>query len=202
MAGLTVLPKAQARGLLAALEEELLRRAEEQKIEDPIVRDILPLTDLGLTYGYPFAHLPKFEAWTFYLQDYVGSGWEGWTKVGAVDLKGKIIGFIGAKSRASVGLPFPTATTPAVKFALGGPHLKPTTQWQADRQGASEIKDIWQLESAETEKNKALYTMSPIIYNSGDRLTLFMYLPTYPGTSAYHLELLGKTCESRGETVV
>jgi len=169
MPGTTIaLSEAEARAISAAVDQQLIERANAQKIPDPIVRDILPKTDLVFTN----------EVWEEIL-----AGANAYNQVvTALDLKSKkLIAFMGVKNRAAAPV------TTAVKFTLGS--------------GDAKVKDIWEIEAAEDPVmgNKALYVQNPVIYNSTDIFSIYFYARA---AATDNLILLGRVCESRGETIV
>lgn len=169
------------------LADLLLKKAHEQGVVDHpnegVVRDILPLTDLGGTTTGASSASGGFrtEEWRVDMRTYqrdastaVSSG--AYNEVVNVDLnKSKVLGFVGVKKNGEDAV----AT---IRFSLGS---------------GTKIKDIWQLDSVPEEGSA--YAENPIIYNATHKAKVEYYLKS--PAIIYH-QLIGKIAEPRGNVIL
>lgn len=171
-----------------ALVQELTKRAVSQGVVDSamelVVRDILPLTDLGgagtttgqssATYGY------RKEYWSadFRTSDANGTAVStpGYVTAIQVDLnKQKVVGILGVRIRGEPNVA-------AMKYSLGS---------------GAKIKDIWQLEGVGVDET--YWAENPAIYNSTNVMKVEYYLAA--GAAVQHV-LVGKSAEAKGDTIL
>lgn len=176
-----------------ALVLELTKRIVSQGIVDSasgvVVRDILPLTDLGgsttgstsASYGY------TSEIWRADLRTYQQDGStavaaNAYNTVVNVDLKqNKVIGVLGVAKRGNED------PVSVVKFSLS----------------STKIKDVWDIESVhsggDNEKGEIYWAENPMIYNGTNTMKVDFYLKS--PAIVYH-RLVGKTAEPRGNVIL
>jgi hypothetical protein len=169
-----------------ALVGELTRRAIRQGVVntpgDVVVRDILPLTDLGgsttnatsSTYGY------VSESWRndfrSYEQDGTASTASAYNIAVKVNLnKEKVMGFVGVRKAGE-------DMVSAIKWSLGS---------------GAKTKDIWQIDYL--PEDGTMYAENPIIYNATNDMKIEYYLKS---TGICYLQLIGKTAEAKGDTIL
>lgn len=171
----------------AAIAGELMRLAVAQGVvptgNDAVVRDILPLTDVGgtttsattATGGY------RTEEWRADLRTYqrdasTASSAGAYNELINVDMnKQKVIGFYGVQKRGE-------DLVSAIRFSLGS---------------GTKIKDIWQLDGI--PEDGLGYGENPIIYNANQKVKVEVYLKSVG--IVYH-QLLGKVAEPRGNVIM
>lgn len=188
MAGLIALAiQSEVKQREAAVAGELLRLAVAQGVvatpNDAVVRDILPLTDIGGTTtnatsasgGY------RTEEWRVDLRTYqrdasTASSAGAYNEVVKCDMnKQKVLGFYGVQKRGE-------DCVAAIRFSLGS---------------GTKIKDIWQLDGV--AEDGVGYGENPIIYNSTQNAKVEYYLKSVG--IVYH-QLLGKVAEPRGNVIM
>lgn len=170
-----------------AVTQELLRLAVAQGVvpspNEGVVRDILPLTDVGgtttgattATGGY------RTEEWRADLRTYqrdasTASAAGSYNEAINVDLnKQKVLGLYGVQKRGE-------DVVAAIRFSLGS---------------GTKIKDIWQLDGI--KEDEVGYGENPIIYNSTQKVKVEYYLKSVG--IVYH-QLLGKVAEPRGNVIM
>lgn len=171
----------------SALIGELAQRAVRQGVVDNpaevVVRDILPLTDLGsgttgatsATGGY------RSEDWSINLTSYqqdasTASSAGAYNTVVNVSLnKEKVVGFMGIQQEDQ-------RNVVAIRWSLGS---------------GAKIKDIWQV--GHVVEGGVMYAENPIIYNSTNVAKVEYYINS---KTAVRLILLGKTAEAKGDTIL
>lgn len=171
----------------SALIGELAQRAVRQGVVDNpaevVVRDILPLTDLGsgttgatsATGGY------RTEDWSVNLSSVqqdasTASSAGAYNTVINVNLnKEKVVGFVGVQQEDQ-------RNVVAIRWSLGS---------------GAKIKDIWQI--GHVAENGVMYAENPIIYNSTNVAKVEYYINSKTGV---RLILLGKTSEAKGDTIL
>ena len=189
MAGSRILSNEnEKRTIESALIGEIAQRAVRQGVVDNpvdvVVRDILPLTDLGgsttnatsASYGF------TSENWRVNLKDYqqdgsTASAANAYNLVVKVNLnKEKVIGFMGVRKAGE-------DMVSAIRWSLGS---------------GAKIKDIWQIDYL-PEDGGVMYAENPIIFNATNVVKMEYYLKS-PGIS--YLQIMGKTAEARSDTIV
>lgn len=188
MAGARLLSlEGEKRNIESALIGEIAKRAVRQGIvdnpSDVVVRDILPLTDLGgdttnstsSTYGF------VSENWRVdlrnYEQDGTASSANAYNLVAKVNLnKEKVMGFLGVRKTGE-------DMVSAVRWSLGS---------------GAKIKDIWQIDYL-PEDGGVMYAENPIIFNATNVVKMEYYLKS---TGISFLQIIGKTAEARSDTIV
>ena len=188
MAGSRILSNEnEKRTIESALIGEIAKRAVRQGVvdnpADVVVRDILPLTDLGgsttnatsSTYGF------TSENWRVDLRDYeqdeTASSANAYNLVAKVNLnKEKVMGFMGVRKAGE-------DMVSAIRWSLGS---------------GAKIKDIWQIDYV-PEDGGVMYAENPIIFNATNVVKMEYYLKS-PGIS--YLQIMGKTAEARSDTIV
>ena len=178
---LTIHTDDELKGKEEDMVAELTRRAVSQGVVDSadqvIVRDILPNTDFaGVAAGGGYL----YEMWradmTTLRQDAsTASAANTYNEVISTDLdKEKLIGILGIKKGEDM--------VAAVKFSLGT---------------GVKIKDIWQIDSIPDDSIGL--AREPLIYNCTNKIVVDYYLKN---TGVIELELIGKTCEAIGDTII
>ncbi len=171
----------------SALIGELAQRAVRQGVVDNpaevVVRDILPLSDLGsgttgatsATAGY------RTDDWSVNLtsvqqDNSTASAANAYNTVINCNMnKEKVVGFMGVQQEDQ-------RNVVAIKWSLGS---------------GAKIKDIWQI--GHVPENGTMYAENPIIYNS----TNVAKVEYYPQSrTQVRLILLGKTAEAKGDTIL
>lgn len=170
-----------------ALVQELTKRAVSQGVVDSaqelVVRDILPLTDLGGTgntgaTSATYAYRKDYWSADFKTYDQAGTAISvpGYVTAISIDLnKQKIIGVLGIKARGEQNVA-------AVKYSLGS---------------GAKIKDIWQIEGVDV--GETYWAENPAIYNCTNTMKVEYYLAA--GCAVQHV-LVGKTAEAKGDTIL
>ncbi len=171
----------------AALIGELSQRAVRQGVVDNpaevVVRDILPLTDLGsgttgatsATGGY------RSEDWSVNLTTYqrdasTASSAGAYNEVVNCNLnKEKVVGFMGVQQEDQ-------RNVVAIRWSLGS---------------GAKIKDIWQV--GHVAEGGVMYAENPIIYNSTNVAKVEYYINS---RTQVRMILLGKTAEAKGDTIL
>ena len=181
---------AEKKQIEAALMGELAQRAVRQGVVDNpaevVVRDILPLTDLGgattgssseteATGGY------RSEDWSVNLTTYA-RGSSTASAAGAYNTvincnmnKEKVVGFMGVQQEDQ-------RNVVAIRWSLGS---------------GAKIKDIWQV--GHVAENGVMYAENPIIYNSTNVAKVEYYVNSL---TSVRMILLGKTAEAKGDTIL
>lgn len=170
-----------------ALIGELAQRAARQGVVDNpaevVIRDILPLTDLGsgttgatsATGGY------RTEDWSVNLSTYqrdasTASSAGAYNEVVNCNMnKEKVMGFMGVQQED-------VRNVVAIRWSLGS---------------GAKIKDIWQI--GHVAENGVMYAENPIIYNSTNVAKIEYYINS---RTSVRLILLGKTAEAKGDTIL
>lgn len=188
MAGSRILSsEVEKRTIETALVAELAERAVRQGVVntpgDVVVRDILPMTDLGGSTTN-VATAPSYgftsEQWRVdlrnYEQDGTASSANAYNLVAKVNLnKEKTMGFAGIRKNGE-------DMVSAVRWSLGS---------------GAKIKDIWHIDYL--PEDGTMYAENPIVFNATNELKIEYYLKS-PGIS--FLQIIGKTAEARGDTIV
>ena len=179
---LTIHTDDELKGKEEDMVAELTRRAVSQGVVDSadqvIVRDILPNTDFaGVAAGGGYL----YEMWradmTSLRQDAsTASAANTYNEAISTDLdKEKLIGILGVKKKGE-------DMVAAVKFSLGT---------------GVKIKDIWQIDSIADDSIGL--AREPLIYNCTNKIVVDYYLKN---RGIVELELIGKTCEAIGDTII
>jgi len=191
MAGSRLVSLAQEKKQIeAALIGELAQRAVRQGVVDNpaevVVRDLLPLTDLGgattgstsetaATGGY------RSEDWSVNLTTYA-RGSSTASVAGAYNTvincnmnKEKVVGFMGVQQEDQ-------RNVVAIRWSLGS---------------GAKIKDIWQV--GHVEEGGVMYAENPIIYNSTNVAKVEYYVNSL---TSVRMILLGKAAEAKGDTIL
>jgi hypothetical protein len=171
----------------SALIGELSQRAVRQGVVDTssevVVRDILPLTDLGgtstgstsATGGY------RTEDWSVNLSSVqrnasTASSAGAYNEVVNCNMnKEKVIGFVGIQQEDQ-------RNVVAIRWSLGS---------------GAKIKDIWQV--GHVAEGGVMYAENPIIYNSTNVAKVEYYINS---RTSVRMILLGKTAEAKGDTIL
>lgn len=179
---------AERKNIESALIGEVSQRAIRQGVVDHpsevVVRDILPLTDLGgsttnatsASYGY------VSENWRVDLRTYqqdgsTASAANDYNLVAKVNLnKEKVMGFAGIRKTGE-------DMVSAVRWSLGS---------------GAKIKDIWQIDYIPYDGG-VMYAENPLIFNATNVVKIEYYLKS-PGIS--YLQLIGKTAEAKGDKII
>lgn len=177
----------EKKSIESALIGELGQRAVRQGVVDSptevVVRDILPLTDLGsgTTNATSASAGYRSEDWSVNLTTYQQDGSTASSK-GAYNTvvncnmnKEKVIGFMGVQQEDQ-------RNVVAIRWSLGS---------------GAKIKDIWQI--GHVEEGGTMYAENPIIYNSTNVAKVEYYINS---TTQVRLILLGKTAEAKGDTIL
>lgn len=174
----------------AALIGELAQRAVRQGVVDNpaevVVRDILPLTDLGSSTTGATSETAanggyRSEDWSVDLSTYqkgsstASSSGAYNTVVNCNMNKEKVVGFLGVQQEDQ-------RNVVAIKWSLGS---------------GAKIKDIWQI--GHVPENGTMYAENPIIYNSTNVAKVEYYINS---VGQVRLILLGKTAEAKGDTIL
>lgn len=189
MAGSRILSSDQEKKSIEnALVGEIAQRAIRQGVvdtpKDVIVRDILPLTDLGgsttnatsASYGF------TSESWRVDLRTYqqdgsTASAANAYNLVAKVNMnKEKVIGFAGIRKAGE-------DMVSAVKWSLGS---------------GAKVKDIWHIDYIPSDGG-VMYAENPIIYNFTDSVKIEYYLKSV-GIS--YLQIIGKVSEAKGDLIL
>jgi len=185
MGGTAILSPSSREALERFIEEELLRRAVEQKVvstrEEAVVRDLLP-SDLNGVSG---------ETWV----EWCSAGSYNTVFSGQMLNPDRLMVFYGmgdiyldnvsAAIAKSGGANIPPGKT--IKFGLGA--------------GPAVIKDIWDLGRIRTNPNRReIFTTKPLWYNKGDKFTIQIRGDGTAG-AVDHVVLYGKMCEPKGTTI-
>jgi len=191
MAGSRLVSLAQEKKQIeGALIGELAQRAVRQGVVDNpaevVVRDLLPLTDLGgattgstsetaATGGY------RSEDWSVNLTTYA-RGSSTASVAGAYNTvincnmnKEKVVGFMGVQQEDQ-------RNVVAIRWSLGS---------------GAKIKDIWQV--GHVEEGGVMYAENPIIYNSTNVAKVEYYVNSL---TSVRMILLGKAAEAKGDTIL
>lgn len=188
MAGSRILSmESERKQIEQVLIQELATRAQRQGVVDSatevVVRDILPLTDLGsgTTNATSASAGFRAEEWrvdlrTVQQDNSTATAANSYNTVVNCNLnKEKVMGFMGVQK-------FGEDAVAAVRWSLGS---------------GAKIKDIWQLDYV--KEDGTMYAENPIIYNSTNVIKVEYYLKS---VAIVQLRLLGKTAEAKGDTIL
>jgi len=169
------------------LVQELGTRAVSQGVVDTlndlVIRDLLPLTDLGGTTtgstsasgGYTSEYW-RVDLRTVQRDNSTSSSANAYNEVVNVDLnRVKVIGVLGIQKLGEDAVS-------AVRFSLGS---------------GAKIKDIWQLDGIAV--GDTYWAENPAVYNSNNIMKVEFYLKS---TAIIYHKMIGKAAEPKGETIL
>lgn len=188
MAGSRILSSDQEKkSIEQAIVGEIATRAVRQGVADNptevVVRDILPLTDLGgdttnstsASYGFVSENW-RVDLRTLQQDGTTASAANAYNLVAKVNLnKEKVMGFAGIRKAGE-------DMVSAIRWSLGS---------------GAKVKDIWHIDYV--PENGTMYAENPIIFNATNVIKMEYYLKS-PGIS--FLQIIGKTAEAKGDTII